>query len=496
VIRQRQRPGGDDGFLLIEVVVALLIFAILFSAITAMLISSIQASGSSRTRVVAANLADREVAITRGEFESPAEGPTMIPLGQVTDPDPLPGGTAGQPLQVDGVPFTVTRSASWVSQSATTDPCDGAYTGQLAYLQVRVAVSWPHMDGSPPVVDQTLLTPQVGTYPSGTGAFKVKVYNVNGLAESGAQVTLTGPSGTTTQSTDSYGCAFFPYLAPGNYTASLGPTSGYVDVKSWSTNPSSGSLAVTAGYAQTWSDDWDQAATLSLTAGGPLAGYPLANETSASGTNNSGFSYTLANSGLPTGFVTEPASGTTTTVGNIWPYPNGVTVWAGDCADANPGSSAWNSATTPSALTTSPGQTTSADIPAMPLQVSVVNSSGTPVSGAQVIAAHAVDTNTSGPGCTTSVTDPVSANKDGEYLTLPTATSSTGISQATLPFGTFTFEVELPNGSGGWKAAAACTGGWTAVALAPPNESPTGSVSTTVTAGSGGYGTLTVKECS
>lgn len=430
----RRHPRGDAGTTLIEVIVALTVFSLIATAVLTMLLNSLQTTRSNRSRVAAANLAAREIEIVRDRFASPVNGPKTVTAGQVVNPDPLPGGTAGSPLVVDNVPYTVTRSAQWQSQGATSGPCDGGASGQLAYLHVTVTVTWPRMNGVVPVTSSTLLTPPLGTYNSGTGHVKVKVTDALGAPEAGQTVTLTSGS---FQQTSADGCAFFAFLAPGSYTASLN-TLGYVD-PSWNQTPSQ-PVTVTANSVAPATFAYARAATLNLSAAA-AAGFPAP----------AAMPFTVYNTGIPSTTHTKPivASAGGVTSLSAWPYPDGLIAWAGDCADADPQAA---SGTRQAPFTTAPGQTTAAAVTTAPLDVVVRNSSGTAVNGATVVAVHAADS-----GCPGPVTDPVDGGTAGEALTLPTLTDANGDTHVSLPYGAWTLKVS------GQRAAST----WTNVTLAP-----------------------------
>jgi Tfp pilus assembly protein PilV len=431
------RAIADDGFLLIEGMGAMVVVAVISTAVLGTVLTSLTTARSDRGRVTAANLAARELEITRSQFQSPAAGPKTITTGQVTGPNPLPGGVAGAPLVVDGMAYTLVRSAAWQSQGATAGPCDGGASGQLAYLRVTVTVSWPRMSGVLPVTSSTLLTPTVGTYSATTGHVKVKVTDGNNVPEAGQFVTVTGPSGTKTQQTAVDGCAFFAFLSPGNYVATV-VTAGYVD-PSWNANPSL-PVTVTANTAQPASFTYAPSATLNLSFASPLGLVASPNTT-----------VTLYNTGLPSSTRTRAVLGLLTprTV-ILWPYPDGVIAWAGGCLDADP--QAYAGGVRASPLITNPGVVTTSTVSVAPVQVTVTKA-GVLTSGAVVEAVHAADA-----GCPA-----------GEVLTLPGVTSATGTIGGALPYGAWTFRVVGKVASTTWPTAT----------LAPPGTSPVAVLVTT-----------------
>lgn len=437
--RLRPSPGAADrGLTLVEMIVALTVFALTSTAVLAMLLSSLRTTRSNRSRVAAANLAAREIEIVRGQFASPSLGPKTVDLGQVIDPNPLPGGTVGQPLVVDRTPYTVTRIAEWQSQGATSSPCDGGASGQLAYLHVTITVTWPQMNGVKPVTSSTLLTPPLGTYDAGSGHVKVKVTDALGAPEANQRVSLT-PGGA--QVTGSDGCAFFAFLAPGTYTASLN-TTGYVD-PSWSPTPSL-TVTVTANQVTPATFAYAPAATLNLSPA-IATGYPAP----------ATLPFTVYNTALLSTTHTKaiPAGATGTATITTWPYPDGLTAWAGSCADADPKASG---GTRQDPLPTDPGTTASGTVPTAPVDVVVTTNRGAVVTNGTVVAVHATDS-----GCAGPVSDPVDGGTVGSALTLPTRTDSHGVTHVSLPYGTWTIKVSGSRPDKKWPQVTLTSGGTT-----------------------------------
>ena len=66
-------------------------------------------------------------------------GPDSVQTNLVVNPSPLAGGEAGEPLVVNGVPYTVERTAQWAPvEGEAASTCDEGTTTELAYLRVRV----------------------------------------------------------------------------------------------------------------------------------------------------------------------------------------------------------------------------------------------------------------------------------------------------------------------------------------------------------------------
>jgi prepilin-type N-terminal cleavage/methylation domain-containing protein len=105
VFRPRARLAGDAGLSLIELVFAMVIFAIIASGVIAGLAASMKTARLDKNRAAATNLASRELEITRNEFKGSNAGPAALAAANyVVNPHPLPGQTAGTALLVDGIP--------------------------------------------------------------------------------------------------------------------------------------------------------------------------------------------------------------------------------------------------------------------------------------------------------------------------------------------------------------------------------------------------------
>ena len=144
----------------------MVVLAIASTFIVAGLIATMQTTRSSRNRLQASSLASREMEILRNEFNSSTT--TALALGaanQVTDPHPLPGGTAGSALKIDGSPYTVVRNVEWLPAGTGKSACDGGAALTYPSLAVNVSVTWPRMGAVQPVVSNTVLTPPKNTWP-------------------------------------------------------------------------------------------------------------------------------------------------------------------------------------------------------------------------------------------------------------------------------------------------------------------------------------------
>ncbi len=390
--------GSEAGLTLLELVVALSVFVVMVLGVAATIDSGLNLTRNNRQRSVAANLASQEMdTVRQTDF-------TALTARTVTE-------------VVDGSTYTINRSLTWVSKSATSGPCNGV-TSDPQMLRVRVTVTWATMHGLEPVRSDTQLTPPVGAYSADSGHIAVTVLDRDGGGAFGTSVQITGPA-TQSQPTNDDGCAFFAFLTPGTYTVSLNSV-GYVDRQS-TQNPSQ-TVGVTVGNVSSVQFDYDQAASLDL-----------ALTPDAGGAVPSDVPITLGNTSfLPIGVKTYAGTGATRTIGSLFPSGDGYTAWAGSCADADPegqivsgGGAYWPDAQRAPAFETTPGGATTGSVALKSASISVLAGGLTPVSGATVIATHAADQSCAA----------------GETYTLGT-TDAGGLLTAALPYGTWTISVQ------------------------------------------------------
>jgi type II secretory pathway pseudopilin PulG len=440
---RRARSDGDSGVTLVEVMVACVIFMILASGVSGMLLTTFKTTNDDKLRVAAANLASRELEIVRQYFNSGNAAVLDVTNSAHTPRTnyyPLPGGTQGQPLVVDGVSFTVREDVAVQVLGPGASACDGGSAVAHPSYQLTATVTWPRMGATKPVVDETVLTPPKGVVQDQNyGYLAVKVVGASGGKTTNVPVTVSGPAGTFTSNTDSSGCAVLQLSQAGTYTASISPPgpTPYVSDQG-SANPSLANISVTIGGLTNKTMYYDEAAELDATL-----------------TTASGYSLpatlpqlTLANTGIqPTGILTVASSGSTTQVTNLWPFTSGYTVWAGSCADSDP---ALSGGTRVGPVVIPGGTTGTAQVPLAPLDVTVLDNTGSPVADATVTAQEQTTTQ-SGSHCgsdatlTLGVTDAnghlASSLPNGSWQISSNGTSSNAFSVTGAPASA---EIDLP----------------------------------------------------
>ncbi len=337
------RRRNDAGLTLVEVLVALTLLMGLSLTVAAGLLAVQHSAMTSKERSAAANLATREVEVVRNWFHSGDTAPiAVMTAGDTVNGSPLPGQTG--PLVVDNVPYTVKRQVAWLVTGTGASACDGG--GVVAYpsVSLHVEVTWPNMGAVPPVVSDTVLTPPKNVINATSGYLAVKVTDRDGLPNDDRVITATGPGGTFSDKTGPDGCATFVLTTPGLYTTAVTEaSSGFVSFNGATTQ----SATVATGSLVVRSFTYDQGVLYRATLT-PPPGYPLPVTLPA---------ITLGNSGiLPAGVASYASvAGGVTTVGPVWPFLSGDSVWAGSCPDSDP---AFDT-TRPAAIVSSRGSTTS-----------------------------------------------------------------------------------------------------------------------------------------
>ncbi len=304
-LRVRERPTGDAGLGLVEVMIAMSLLTILLTSVAFTLTKQMSMQRDSKAREGALDVAAQAIDIARATSDfSTLTGKAW------TD-------------SINGESYSVTQSVTTYLQNSSGSPCDGSGSSSVAYKQVSVAVSWSGMaNPTTPVRSQTLLSPSVTSYDPTLGNLAVKVKDASGVGVEGALVSSTGPSGSRTAYSDGAGCAFFEQLKAGAYASTVS-RSGYVTPDGLSAP----SKSVTVQAAQTVAVAFELDVTATLTVRlpngdfHPILGVPI----------------TLGNTSLlPSGKTSVAGTGTPRSITSRYPYQSGYTVWTGTCDDADP----------------------------------------------------------------------------------------------------------------------------------------------------------------
>lgn len=192
--RGAQPAKSEEGFTIIEMVVALAILAMVMAPLAGVFWSSMRTAGVASHRTDGSSIASREIEAMRAvpyaqvgfyadqpgyhsTFEtfatvllgstSPASG-TLIPQVQPRTPDssaasgfaPDPNPANASPITQGGVNYSVTRDIVWVNAQ------DASTTYTTAYKRLTVVVTWADQAGAHSVRQDSLL------YPGGLGQYQ------------------------------------------------------------------------------------------------------------------------------------------------------------------------------------------------------------------------------------------------------------------------------------------------------------------------------------
>lgn len=207
---RRARGSGDGGFTLIEVMVAMLIFAVISVAVISALVLMRPQSGVAQARQTATQLAQSRLDKDRAE----------VPYDQLASQGAIP------PIKVGGATYTLTRTLSDTASAPSTVPCGPSATSRGTTDTVTVGWGGAH-PGS--VTQSTRIVPGARLSTNGggiavqvvdhTGAYGDELsavsVNVSGVTAGQTPQKVTLPSGQTV------GCAYFDGLSAGSHTVSL-----------------------------------------------------------------------------------------------------------------------------------------------------------------------------------------------------------------------------------------------------------------------------------
>jgi prepilin-type N-terminal cleavage/methylation domain-containing protein len=331
-IRRRASVRVDDeaGFTMVEMVIAIFIFAMVITGVGVGMSSALNLTSQNRNRSIAANLAAQQMDTIRST--------DFTALDQMTQP---PQTVTLPTTTIEGVPYTMVQYTHWVRKNdtgASAGPCQSPPTAAnpLAYIAVTTTVTWNGMHGVLPVQTNTVISPPVGVYDQTEGHIRVTVLNAAGQPVSGALVSIANPAQGVSDSatTAADGCAFFAYQPTGAYTVTLSSALGKVDGQ----GSSAPSQTVTVKSASTSSVQFlfDSAASLALTLTPKTPGY-LTPATAGYDVPSTVKVY-LANTALtPSGkALYATPTGLSRTITPLFPYSAGFQAWAGTCSDADP----------------------------------------------------------------------------------------------------------------------------------------------------------------
>ena len=227
--RARARSVGESGQSLMEVVLAMVIFAIVASAMIVLLISSVKATNRSRQKTLAQEAAATQIEQIRNLLYSNI------------------GNTAGNPPGT--IPLTTTLTLNGLAATRTTkisyvnDPTPLSYQSYANYKKVTVTIT-RSSDGYQLARDVTYIAPPVKASQS-QGQIVATVVDIgNNSVVPNFEVDVAGPNSFTGSDTsDNSGQVTFAALTPTGsgqyYDVTVPSASGYVPFKD-TTPPATG----------------------------------------------------------------------------------------------------------------------------------------------------------------------------------------------------------------------------------------------------------------
>lgn len=298
----------DEGFSIVEVVVAMVVLTLLSTGIAAGTSVVARMTTDNRARQIAVNLAEAKLDADRA----------------ILDPTKIYAGTSTQ--TVSGHTFTTTQTTSLVSDDGATITCGSGKT--ISYRQITVQVTWAGMlPTTSPVRSDTIMSPNGRINDASTGSISVLVTGSAGTPEQGVSVTVTPVSGSATAlqsqpaDTGPDGCSYATDVTPGTYKVTL-TRAGSVDTLQ-APHPYNDAVVVMPGATSSVTFSYDDAMNYNLTYadGGGAAVLPQTMPVTF-----------LAASGAP--FITPGSTAAPSSIA-LYPFPAGYTAIAGAEADAN-----------------------------------------------------------------------------------------------------------------------------------------------------------------
>jgi prepilin-type N-terminal cleavage/methylation domain-containing protein len=208
--RLRAAREADQGFSIIEVMVAMTIFAMIAAGVAMGIASTLFLTQDNRSREAALNLANQALDAARS----------------TKDVFTLDDDTSQQSVGAQN--YTIQRTTNWINSDGTDNSC-GAGSGVLAYKRVAVTVSWSS-HSSPKqkrVVLDSLIAPSSAVSSATASTIVVGVQTATGGPNQGVNVVITaradGAKSLPAQpaATDANGCSYALGVTPGTYRITI-----------------------------------------------------------------------------------------------------------------------------------------------------------------------------------------------------------------------------------------------------------------------------------
>ena len=300
------RAQDESGVTLIEIVVAMMVFAIIAVGVAYALTLTVKMTGDARAREAASNLVAQEVDLDRsvGDVFTLVDGDKTV--------------------QLNGTTFHIHRDSNWVTSTSADATC-GSGGGQLQYKRVNVSVTWDGMSAATPAVrGDSVIAPGTKLNDPTLGTILVSVLGVSGTGNAGVTVTAT-PSTPANGAvaltdapdpTDPDGCSYILKVTPGTYDVTISEANN-VDI--FQAAAPVKTIGVGAGAASSVSFQYDQA--------GKFTANYVSNYSSGSTLIPNNLDTTF--NGGSKSFISTAASNALSRQVSLHPFPSGYQVLAG-----------------------------------------------------------------------------------------------------------------------------------------------------------------------
>jgi Tfp pilus assembly protein PilV len=239
---RKREPSGEDGFIIIEVLVSALILAIVAGAVLTLITATTRSAASERGHAVAYGLAQQDQARMRTMRLSKLK--TLNEPNEVT---------------IGGTKFKVVSKAFFVNNKSGTASCT-EQNASTDYVEMTSTVSSAALTN--PITLQSIVAPTSSSLDTTHGSLVIQVSNALGEGVSGVSITGTGTSSFSGTS-ESTGCATFADIASGNYKVTA-TASGLITPEGTSTYVKE-AVGAPAGGTQQVSINFDKAGTVAPT---------------------------------------------------------------------------------------------------------------------------------------------------------------------------------------------------------------------------------------
>jgi Tfp pilus assembly protein PilV len=307
----QHRASGQDGFVLIEVLVSALVITIVAGAVLAVVTATTHSAADQRIRSNAYGLAQEDQARLRTMRISSLNH--LVQTRAVT---------------LGGSQFTVESTGVFVNGKSGTPSCvSGEATAD--YVRITSTVRWPNIGTHKPVVFQSIVSPSNGSLDPSHGTLVFNATNALGTPLSGVSISANGV-GTFSGSTDSSGCANFADQPSGNYTVT---TSAAGMINMLGESVTSKTIGVLPSGTQTVSLRYDRGGKLRM-----RFEYRVGSSAEFKAANADSIVVYNAESGASGQTFWTPAKTRQATVEAtpLFPFKNFDTVYAGACETNNP----------------------------------------------------------------------------------------------------------------------------------------------------------------